>query len=1110
MTLVLSDAIDLAALVQELLTNGCVGASVGAPYGQLAAYDEARLHQLTEYVGHQVLAGEQATAEQQARLIDLLLHLAQQTEDNDWYCRALLARGDWALLETLDVAQAAAAYAQAPLGCTENQTVEKRLPFFVRNIALKLTKNQKQAAYALYQTMIGQATHLPPVSHAFAQQVKQAIDKQTQRAGGLTAAQQLTTMLIDLADLLDDDSVRALALRAQGNVYLYQQAYPDAIRCYRQAAALYTLHQQPLSAAEAEVGVVGALAQLGRYQEAEAVYQRISQLFARLEQWRPLAKVTGNLTILYNRQGRDREALAFADEAGRLLRRLGPTGLESLPLIENNRAISLRNLGRFADSIAASQSAYTLNQQLGQSAEGARALQTMAFTYFLRGHYNRALQLYDEAHHALRAGGRLRDALAGELEATDCLLQLRRFATVLQKCDEITQEFQRDEVQDILLRTYLNQATAYAGKRPADYAKARAALTQAQALVPPTEPNIWRATLDLNLATLLYLQGEPAESLRLALTCAQFFQAQALPINEAYAWLMAARAAFGAEQPAQAAQLLTTVQATLNGQPEVELPLIHYQADALAGALAEQQHDYVQAYRHYAQAIDHLERLRGRIMVEFTANFLEDKLAPYEQIVTLLLTQLHATETAWRYAERAKSRALVDLLANRIDLRVRPRHPADVVLVEELTALQAERSRLYRRQQSEQQMHTLGAVDVAAEAQARATAQTLNALGGRIEELWNTLLTHNADYERDGSAATVTLAQIQSRLGPDACLIEYFIAKEQLFVFLITAAQITAYPLTAMNKVRPLLTFLQMSLDLAPRTPPARIPTLLPALQGLLHQLYDALIAPIRAALAPYREWIIAPHGPLHALPFHTLFDGGGYLLEAAVMSYTPSAAVWYFAQQQPVRGEGALILAHTQGGALPGRAVEGQQVQALTGGVCLLEEAATIAAVQQLAPTCRLLHLATHGRFQSDNPLFSGLHLADGELTTFDIFNLELSLSLVVLSACETARAKVSSGDELLGLSRAFLYAGAQSLLLSQWKVADHATQQLMGAFYRRLMQGATKGEALRDAQSALLRHAGEPYLAHPFFWSAFFLLGNAGRFTPASIHSPQEDYQL
>jgi CHAT domain-containing protein len=58
--------------------------------------------------------------------------------------------------------------------------------------------------------------------------------------------------------------------------------------------------------------------------------------------------------------------------------------------------------------------------------------------------------------------------------------------------------------------------------------------------------------------------------------------------------------------------------------------------------------------------------------------------------------------------------------------------------------------------------------------------------------------------------------------------------------------------------------------------------------------------------------------------------------------------------------------------------------------------------------------------------------------------------------------------------------------------------------------MQGATKGEALRDAQSALLRHAGEPYLAHPFFWSAFFLLGNAGRFTPASIHSPQEDYQL
>jgi CHAT domain-containing protein len=165
-----------------------------------------------------------------------------------------------------------------------------------------------------------------------------------------------------------------------------------------------------------------------------------------------------------------------------------------------------------------------------------------------------------------------------------------------------------------------------------------------------------------------------------------------------------------------------------------------------------------------------------------------------------------------------------------------------------------------------------------------------------------------------------------------------------------------------------------------------------------------------------------------------------------------------------------------------------------MTDGMLFLDQAATVAAVQQMAPGCRLLHLATHGRFQSDNPLFSGLSLADGELTTFDIFNLQLSMTLVVLSACETARTKVGSGDELLGLSRAFLYAGAQSLLLSQWKVADTATQQLMAAFYQQLLQGVAKGQALRAAQQTLLHQRAEPALAHPFFWSAFFLIGDAG----------------
>jgi len=112
--------------------------------------------------------------------------------------------------------------------------------------------------------------------------------------------------------------------------------------------------------------------------------------------------------------------------------------------------------------------------------------------------------------------------------------------------------------------------------------------------------------------------------------------------------------------------------------------------------------------------------------------------------------------------------------------------------------------------------------------------------------------------------------------------------------------------------------------------------------------------------------------------------------------------------------------------------------------------------------------------------------------VTTFDIFNMNLNASLVVLSACETARALVGGGDELLGLSRALFYAGAKSLVVSQWKVEDESTALLMVSFYRYLMQGYTKKQALRQAQCQLLSGDRNAKLRHPFFWSAFFLMGN------------------
>jgi CHAT domain-containing protein len=151
-----------------------------------------------------------------------------------------------------------------------------------------------------------------------------------------------------------------------------------------------------------------------------------------------------------------------------------------------------------------------------------------------------------------------------------------------------------------------------------------------------------------------------------------------------------------------------------------------------------------------------------------------------------------------------------------------------------------------------------------------------------------------------------------------------------------------------------------------------------------------------------------------------------------------------------------------------------------------LLDDQATRAALYAYAPTADVLHLACHGEFRPDNPLFSSLRLADGWLTARDAYDLDLRCGLIVLSACETGMTDIAPGDELIGLTRGFFAAGAPSMLVSLWNVDDDSTARLMIDFYKRLRAGDRPAAALRHAQCAALKQ-----YAHSFLWSPFVLFG-------------------
>jgi len=264
--------------------------------------------------------------------------------------------------------------------------------------------------------------------------------------------------------------------------------------------------------------------------------------------------------------------------------------------------------------------------------------------------------------------------------------------------------------------------------------------------------------------------------------------------------------------------------------------------------------------------------------------------------------------------------------------------------------------------------------------------------------------------------------------------------------------------------------------------------------QRVLASLYDELVAPLEPLLRPMfaeaggpQKMVIVPHGLLHRVPFHALFDGEAYLLDRFEVSYAPSATVFSLCQKQLPRGpERALILSVTDP-LIPHVYEEALAVAShLPGAEVLSDGLATMDTLGERASGCGILHLACHGMFRGDNPMFSSLKLHDGWLTAADVLRLDLDGALVTLSACESARNRVLAGDEIVGLARGFLGAGAATLVASLWLVQDETTSWMMDRWYARMRDGAGRTTALREAQLALKEKC-----PHPYYWAPFVLMG-------------------
>ncbi|HZU77448.1 MAG TPA: CHAT domain-containing protein, partial [Dehalococcoidia bacterium] len=387
--------------------------------------------------------------------------------------------------------------------------------------------------------------------------------------------------------------------------------------------------------------------------------------------------------------------------------------------------------------------------------------------------------------------------------------------------------------------------------------------------------------------------------------------------------------------------------------------------------------------------------------------------------------------------------------------------------------------------------------DTTGDAAGRATSvNELAQLEARITDL-----TRQIQLAAAGSEALDLLGPApdveRPHLPQGTLLIEFFISGPDILRFRVDAGGVRGEVLpTALPEVERCLRLFRLNLDAVERAGPDANSSLTAQAQAILKRLYLLLLGGL-SELDRYRSLVIVPHGLLHYLPFHALYDGERYLVERAPVSYVPSAALWEVCHSRDRRRRSgrALVLACSDNGRLPSTLTEAAGVAAVLGVPVHGDDSSARAELIAASGKADVIHIAAHGRFRADAPLFSHIQLADGQLTTADIFDLRLRARLVVLSACETARAVVGGGDELVGLTRAWLYAGAAGLVVSQWRVEDAATATLMRSFYRRFGRGAGAAAALREAQLEFIRHAPENGRSHPFYWAGFQTIGAGPR---------------
>lgn len=493
--------------------------------------------------------------------------------------------------------------------------------------------------------------------------------------------------------------------------------------------------------------------------------------------------------------------------------------------------------------------------------------------------------------------------------------------------------------------------------------------------------------------------------------------------------------------------------------------------------------DYENAEQSYRAAIDIIERSRSNIALEsLKSSFLNSKIEVYDRLIKLLIEKKKSTE-AFMLSERARARSFLDLLGNRQKLTVESGNRSLQLKEQEL------------RDQLDKLQRTLYELAFASEEEARvaevkrAVMEELSMVQDEYELTMNRLRISDRDYLRQISLDPPDSETIQKLIPENALVLEYWTGPSGCYLWIISNKNIR------LEKLKISIDQLEMLILEARRNIQSNNQT---RYRTLLSMLYNELIAPASADLGGIIDLCVIPHGKLHLLPFQALINQKGEFMGQSVnILNMPSASIMKEISALSCGGSISLLgmaIGNKAVGAFTSLPGTRQEMEFIAGQfkdpVLAFEDMATESFMKNNLSGKKMIHLATHGVFNEVRPAYSFLLFSpdeqnDGQLMVSEIMNLNTTSCLVTLSACETGISEISKGDELVGLSRAFLASGAKTVAVSLWSVADQPTAKLMVYFYKNL-ESMVPYKAMAEAQRKLMTEYPEP-----LYWSAFVVSG-------------------